>query len=78
MSKLTIELNSSGVRELLRSAEMESFVEEKAKMIAMRCGEGYSTDTYRGKGRVNASIFAESSEAYRDNLDNNTLLKAVR
>lgn len=78
MAKVEIKLNSSGVRELLRSQEMKSVCEEHANNALGRLGPGYSVTTMTGKNRVNASIFAESYEAKRDNLENNTMLKALR
>lgn len=72
------ELNSSGVRALLKSSEMKEAVSEKAEEIAARCGDGYSTDVKYMTTRVIASVFTDSEEAYKDNLENNTLLKAVQ
>lgn len=77
MSKVKIELNSAGIRELLRSEEMQALLGERAEEIAGRCGAGYSSDTYLTGGRAVASAFAESREAIRDNLDNNTLLRSL-
>ncbi len=77
MSKVRIELNSAGIRELLRSDEMQELLGEQAAEIAGRCGAGYSSDTYLTGGRAVASAFAESPEAIRDNLDNNTLLRSL-
>ena len=76
--KFRIELNSEGVRELLKSAEMEAICLEQANAIAARAGDGYTVSTYIGKTRVNASVITATSKAARDNLKNNTLLKAVR
>ena len=76
--KIRVELNSEGVRELLRSSEMAAICQEQARMIANRAGEGYSVSTYTGASRVNASVMTETTEAIRDNLKNNTLLKAVK
>ena len=77
MSKVKIELNSSGIREMLRSEEMQAVLEEQASKIAGRCGAGYAHDTYLTGGRAVASAFAESPEAIRDNLDNNTILRSL-
>lgn len=77
MSSVKIELNSSGIRELLRSKEMQELLGEKAEEIAGRCGAGYSSDTYLTGGRAVASAFAESPAAVRDNLNNNTLLRSL-
>lgn len=78
MANVEIKLNSSGVRELLRSQEMKAVCEEHANNALGRLGPGYTVTTITGKTRVNASIFAESYEAKKDNMENNTILKALR
>ena len=75
---MKFKLNSDGVRELLKSQEMQSVLSEKATGIKNRCGEGYTQDVYVGKNRANAMVKAETYQAKRDNLKNNTILKAVR
>ena len=77
MSSFKFELNRQGVRELLKSEGMQTVCDEYARGIAKRAGPGYVTSSYVGKNRVNTSVSAETYEAYRDNLENNTLLKAV-
>lgn len=76
-NKVRIELNSEGVRELLRSSDIAAVCRQHADQIAGRCGGGYEVTTYTGHNRINASVHAATDEAYRDNLKNNTLLKAV-
>lgn len=78
MAKMKFKLNSDGVRELLKSQEMQSVLNEKATGIKNRCGEGYTQDVYVGKNRANVMVKAETYQAKRDNLKNNTILKAVR
>ena len=73
-----VELNSEGVRELLKSTEMKSYCKRLADGIAARAGEGYQVTTWDGRNRVNASVYAVTNAAKRDNMKNNTLLKAVR
>jgi hypothetical protein len=76
--KVKIVLNKKAVRDqLLKSSEMQNICEEYAKTIAGRCGEGYASDTYAGKNRVNAMVYAETAKARADNNKNNTILKAV-
>lgn len=75
---MKFKLNSDGVRELLKSQEMQSVLIKKATGIKNRCGEGYTQDVYVGKNRANAMVKAETYQAKRDNLKNNTILKAVR
>ncbi len=77
MGKYRIELNSEGVQELLKSPEMAAICQNLANDIAARAGTGYQVTVYTGKTRVNASVKAVTEEAWKDNLKNNTLLKAV-
>lgn len=75
--KVRIELNSEGVRNLLRSQEVKNYCEQLANEIAARAGDGYEVTTFTGKNRANASVHAATEKALKDNLKNNTLLKAV-
>lgn len=77
MSKVRIELNGSGVRELLRSSEMKSVCESHANRALGGLGDGYVVTSMTGKNRVNASVYAESYEAKKENLKSNTILKAL-
>ncbi|MEA4965387.1 MAG: hypothetical protein VB055_06160 [Oscillospiraceae bacterium] len=76
-SKVKVMLNRDAVRELLRSDPVESMCKELADGIASRAGGGYAVDTRKGKNRANATVSAASAAAARDNLKNNTLLKAM-
>lgn len=78
MAKVEIKLNSSGVKELLRSQEMKAICEEHANNALGRLGDGYTVTSMTGKNRVNVSVFAESYQAKRENLEHNTILKALR
>lgn len=75
--KVEVELNSAGIQELLKSAEIESVCKEYADKVANRAGDGYEVNTQVGKTRVNAMVYADSFAARKDNLKNNTLLKAL-
>lgn len=78
MSKLKFELNRAGVRELMQSPEMQSVLNEKASQAVQRLGAGYNADSHVGRNRSNAMVYAESEDAKKENLRNNTILKAVR
>lgn len=77
MSRVKFELNREGVRELLQSPEIESVVKSYADKARSRLGEGYEVTTHKGATRVNASIAATTYQTRKDNLENNTLLKAL-
>ena len=74
---IKVELNHTAVGELLKSSEMQELVKSYADEIAKRAGEGYASDTYSAGSRVIASAYTETEEAMEDNLENNTLLKAM-
>ena len=76
MSKVRFELDRAGVRELMKSPEAMDVCKEYASAIRNRAGDGYEVDTYVGKTRANASVYASTYKARRDNYENNTLLKA--
>lgn len=78
MSKMHFKLNRAGVRELLKSPEMQAVLTDKANGIRNRAGDGYESDIYVGKTRANAMVYADSFQAKRDNKKHNTLLKAVK
>lgn len=77
-NKVKVVLNSSGVRELLRSNEMMAVCEEQANKALNKLGPGYEVTTHTGAKRVNASIGTATYEAMRDNTKNNSILKALR
>lgn len=72
-----IELNREAVGQLLKSQEMMNVCESLAQRAANSLGTGYTVDTYVGRSRVNASITAATRKARKDNLENNSLLKAI-
>ena len=74
---IKVELNHEAVGELLKSSEMQELVKSYADEIAERAGVGYASDTYSAGSRVIASAYTETEEAMEDNLENNTLLKAM-
>ena len=76
MNDFRFELNRAGVRELLQSQEMQDVLVDFAEQVANRAGDGYSV--YVGTNRANVSVRTETEEAMADNLDHNTLEKAIR
>lgn len=77
MANVKFVLNREGVRELLRSPEMMEVCKSYADRAQQSLGDGYEVTTHTGSNRVNAMISAESGQAKRENLEDNTILKAV-
>ena len=53
MTKVKIELNSSGIQALLKSSEIISALKEPAESIRVTLGDKFETDTHIGKTRAN-------------------------
>lgn len=77
MAKIKIELNSEGVQEMLKSAEAQQMCREIAHKALSRLGEGYEVTDAIGKYRCNSQIEAVTEKAKRDNIEKNSILKAV-
>lgn len=75
--RLALRLNADTVRRLLYSREVEGVLTQKAEQIKANCGSNYVVETMRGHDRVRAIVKTGDDSAAADNLDNNTLLKAV-
>lgn len=76
MNNFKFVLNRAGVRELMQSQEMQDVLVEFAGQVAENAGDGY--DVYIGANRANVSVVTATDEAAADNLDHNTLEKAIR
>lgn len=77
MAKVKFELNREGVRELLRSKEMMDVCQEYANNALGKLGDGYEVTTHTGSNRVNAEVAAVTYAAKKENLSDNTIIKAV-
>lgn len=76
--KVRVVLNKRGVRSLLKDEDLRQVCADHANKALAKLGDGYETDTYTGKTRSNAMIWASSAQARRDARKNNTIWKAVK
>lgn len=81
-TKVRIELDSDGIRQLLMSAPIAAECEKAANQIAQRAGEGFEVLPIRqmgfGGGRVGYAVHTESYEAALAEAEDKVLSKAVR
>ena len=65
---------------LLKGSEVQDMLQTAADEIKNRAGDGYTAGTKTMGTRVIASVATEDEnyDAMRDNLENNTLLKALK
>lgn len=54
MAKVTIELDSAGIQELLKSQEIANVCESEAQKMTEASGVKYVADVHIGRTRVNA------------------------
>ena len=67
MAKVIIELNSAGIRELLKSQEIASVCESEARKMTQAAGIQYTADVYTGRTRVNARAIRRATDDRNDN-----------
>lgn len=71
-------LKKASVRELLKSPEIAAECAKHAEATAAAAGEGYVVEPRNYKNRSGYAVRPDTFKARRDNLNNNTLLKALR
>lgn len=81
-TKVKIELNHDGIRELLCSAPIAGECEKAAQGIAARAGDGFVVLPLRqmgyGGGRIGYAVHADTYEAKLAEAEDKALSKAVR
>lgn len=78
MSKGKFKLNKAGVRELLMSPEVANLMADEGQRVAGAAGDGYAFRMRSTGQRQAVNVYPDTFAAKRDNLKNNTLLKAVQ
>ncbi len=83
MSNVRIVLNKQGVKELLNSPEIQGFLMEKGQQVAAAADGLKQTPSaqfhavaVKTPGRGIVRVSAANRQGVRDNLENNTLIKA--
>lgn len=81
MSNLDFKLDIGGLRELMKSGEMHSILDEAGASVASRAGsigEGtYGHRVHDASYVAIVNVYPDSEEAAKDNYENNTVLKAL-
>jgi hypothetical protein len=79
MSKsFEFELNLAGLNELMKSPEMQAVTEAAGQAMAKAAGPGYTAKTHVASFVAITSVYPETDDANKDNLKNNTMLKAAQ
>lgn len=70
-------LDLAGLNELMKSAPMQTALEEAGRSVAGSAGSDYGMKTYVINYVAVTNIFPTSEKAARENFENKTLLKAL-
>lgn len=77
MANVRIEVNHRGVRQLLRSTEVRTDLERRARNIAASAGPGFEVDAQVGTERARASVRTATSEAREAEATSRALTRAL-
>lgn len=77
MSRTRFKWKWSGFDEVRKSDGVKQACREQASRIQARAGEGYVVEDRNYPSRSGAAVRPDTPEAYRDNSENNTLLKLI-
>ena len=81
MSNIKFKLDINGLRELMKSGEMQEVLQEAGNAVASHgssmSGENYGTRVHTASYVAICTVFPDSDEARQDNYEKNTVLKAL-
>lgn len=70
-----LKMHKETIKQLMKSEEIQQACLKEAQAIKDSAGDGYKVDLFLGPNRVNSSVTPITSDAIRDTLQNNTLIK---
>ncbi len=77
MANVRIVLNRKGVRDILRSRDVQRDLERRAGAIASAAGPGHEVDSEVGRNRVRVSVRTDTIDAMIDEATNHNLTRAL-
>ena len=76
-SNVEIELNISGLNQLMKSSEMQAHLKRAGDAVARSAGSEYASSVHVADFVAIANVYPNSKAAAKENYESNTLLKAV-
>lgn len=77
MGNVRIKLNSQGVRDLLRSREVQADLERRGHAIADAAGPGHRVESSIGPNRARVAIITDTTEAAVAEATDRSLTRAL-
>jgi len=78
MSSFKFVVNGAGIKELLKSEQMQNICEAYGEQVKAAAGPGYELARRNYPERSGVSVYPGNDDAYYDNLSHNTLEKIMR
>lgn len=78
MNRIKVWVEPKAVIEIMQSEKMQEILNEYAQKAVAELGEGYEATSFMGTDRAKAQVTAVSYKAKKENLEQNTILKAVQ
>ena len=75
--KVEFVIHKNGVKDLLKSQEMQDMLAAKAAIIAARAGDGFTSGVRVGEGRARAYVLPDTYVARRRQAKHHLLERAV-
>lgn len=76
-SKMRIVVNKAGVRQLLKSAEIEADLKQRAERIAAAAGPGMTVAVHQGSNRARVVVYTDGIEAILAEVHHQALTRAI-
>lgn len=77
MGKIKVELNSEGVREMLKSPEVEKMCMDIANSAVAKLGADYKAEARHYPERTAAVVLPTTYQAKKDAMEHSVILKAL-
>lgn len=78
MGNVKFKLNLPGLRELMKSSEMQSALLEAGQSVASSAGDEYAAQVHTADYMAISNVYPNSKKAAHENFKDNTLLKAAQ
>ena len=78
MGNVKFKVNLKGLRELMKSSEMQAALDDAGEQVAKIAGSDYATEGKTGRYMGFSNIYPNSKRAAHENFVDNTLLKALQ
>ena len=77
MINVDFKLDINGLRELMKSSEMQAQLRMAGGAVASSAGSGYATEIHQGDYTAICVVYPDTPEAYEEAAEQNVLLNGI-